>query len=819
MKEKSIRINAVLNVAKQLCSLVFPLITLPYVSRVLLAENYGRYSFSNSIIGYLSLIAGLGISSYAVREGARIRDNRERIEEFSGEIFSINVLSTLCAYVLLILIILLPSFREYSALMAVQGIGLGLSTIGADWINSIYEDYIYITVRYIVFQVLSVALLFLFVRDADDYVIYALVHVVSSAGANLLNVFHVRTYVRLHFSFSRKLVRHLKPILILFANSVALTVYINSDVTVLGLFKGDGAVGIYSVAAKIYLAVKGLMNAAVFVVAPRLSFYLGHKEKERMNVLLNKVAHSLLVFLIPSVTGLFVLSYPVIAVIGGMSYVLGTWALRLLCIAMFFAVSGCFYACAILTPMGLEKYYLRATMIGALINIGCNLVLIPFFSYNGAALTTAVSEMVVCLILRKYARQLVELRISRRTWITVLSGSVWIFFICYLAVCYISNTAACIAVSVGIGVLGYMMLLLIAKDKLVTGLMDSYVRKIFGKRRHPCKGYVIYPYAGEVQNHAGSKFPADVVNICRSIGFLPLELGEYGKHKMKRMKGIFQILCMRPHRSVIYIEQGLVGMYWLSVIDRIKRAKLYAIIEDLNSVRYTGDTKLPFEQVKRLNSCKGIVSQNKRMSDLLKMNGVTVHIVEMTALDFLCSDNDKRHSIRKRTNSICYGGNLSWEQSGFIYELRQLKYLNFNIYGINLPRKFVEHNVHYKGSFSAEKCIIMLQGSWGLVWQGTTLNGDNDNRSAYYKYVCPHKFSMYMLSGLPVIVKSDSAMADFVREHNCGICVSTLYELEQEIKNVSDESYALYAKNALEVGNEMRQGKFLKTALEKFFPV
>lgn len=201
------------------------------------------------------------------------------------------------------------------------------------------------------------------------------------------------------------------------------------------------------------------------------------------------------------------------------------------------------------------------------------------------------------------------------------------------------------------------------------------------------------------------------------------------------------------------------------------------------------------------------------------MNGVTVHIVEMTALDFLCSDNDKRHSIRKRTNSICYGGNLSWEQSGFIYELRQLKYLNFNIYGINLPRKFVEHNVHYKGSFSAEKCIIMLQGSWGLVWQGTTLNGDNDNRSAYYKYVCPHKFSMYMLSGLPVIVKSDSAMADFVREHNCGICVSTLYELEQEIKNVSDESYALYAKNALEVGNEMRQGKFLKTALEKFFPV
>ena len=104
--KKSLKLNAVLNIIKQLCAVVFPLITIPYVSRVLKADSYGKVSFGNSIVSYFALLAALGINDYAVREGAKIREDKEKIKKFVNEIFSINVMSTISSYVLLFVLLL-----------------------------------------------------------------------------------------------------------------------------------------------------------------------------------------------------------------------------------------------------------------------------------------------------------------------------------------------------------------------------------------------------------------------------------------------------------------------------------------------------------------------------------------------------------------------------------------------------------------------------------------------------------------------------------------------------------------------------------------
>lgn len=109
MKNKSLKINAILNFIKQLCSVIFPLITIPYVSRILQSENYGKYNFGNSIISYFSLIAALGVSTYAVREGAKYRDDKEKITKFSREVFTINIISTIIAYIMLLIVLIIPS--------------------------------------------------------------------------------------------------------------------------------------------------------------------------------------------------------------------------------------------------------------------------------------------------------------------------------------------------------------------------------------------------------------------------------------------------------------------------------------------------------------------------------------------------------------------------------------------------------------------------------------------------------------------------------------------------------------------------------------
>ena len=167
---KSIAKNALYSGIRTVCSMVFPLITYPYAARVLLQDNLGKVSFAQSIVSYFALIAALGVSTYAVREGAGYRENREKIDEFGSQIFTINMVSTVIAYGLLLLLTLVwPWLQGYLALIAVQSVSIIGTTIGVDWVYNIYEDYGYITARTIVVQVISAVLLFVLVHQPNDY--------------------------------------------------------------------------------------------------------------------------------------------------------------------------------------------------------------------------------------------------------------------------------------------------------------------------------------------------------------------------------------------------------------------------------------------------------------------------------------------------------------------------------------------------------------------------------------------------------------------------------------------------------------------------
>ena len=133
MKRKSLKVNAALNVIKQLCMIVFPMITFPYASRVLGTFHYGKINFGSSIISYIMLIAGLGVSKYAIREGARVKDDRKRLDELCDEVFSINIISTIAAYtVLLFLMLFWKKLDGYKALLMIQGLAVLFTTIGTD---------------------------------------------------------------------------------------------------------------------------------------------------------------------------------------------------------------------------------------------------------------------------------------------------------------------------------------------------------------------------------------------------------------------------------------------------------------------------------------------------------------------------------------------------------------------------------------------------------------------------------------------------------------------------------------------------------------
>ena len=205
MKNKSLGLNAILNSFQGILNIIFPFITFPYVSRVLSVSGMGKYNFSSSIISYFLLIAGLGINTFAVREGAKLRDNREEISKFASKVLTINLISTLISYILLfVLLFVVTRLHEYSIAILLFSIQIVLTTIGVDWLYVIFEEYAYITVRNIIFKLISIVLLFMLVRHSDDYVNYVIVTVIASTGSYIMNFIYARRFcdLRLNFGFN-----------------------------------------------------------------------------------------------------------------------------------------------------------------------------------------------------------------------------------------------------------------------------------------------------------------------------------------------------------------------------------------------------------------------------------------------------------------------------------------------------------------------------------------------------------------------------------------------------------------------------------------
>lgn len=472
MKNKSLKVNAFLNSLRSLSSVIFPLITFPYVSRVLSVSGIGKYNFSNSIFSYFLLISALGISTYAIREGAKYRDNKLEMDQFVDEIFTINVFSATIAYILLfICLIVFVRLHSYLACILIYSIQIAFSVVSFDWLFTIYEDFLYITVRSIIFQLISILLLFIFVRHKNDYLNYAAITVFSAVGSNILNFYRARQINQIKLVFHFNLKKHMIPILILFAANVANLIYVNSDVTLLGLMKSNYVVGIYSISSRVYTIIKSLLSAMLLVTVPRLAMLYGKKEFIKYKNLISRLTNMLILLTIPSMFGLIMLSKQVILIIAGKHFLRSTMSLKILTLAYIFAILAWVLSDCVLIPAKREKKVLYSMTISAVLNIILNLILIPHFAENGAAASTVLAEASMLITNYTYSRDLVkDVFISKEigiTFLTSLIGSIGIVIVC-LIVSYLFHSLIIITVlSVLLSVVSYVLILAIFKNQYI----------------------------------------------------------------------------------------------------------------------------------------------------------------------------------------------------------------------------------------------------------------------------------------------------------------------------------------------------------------
>lgn len=480
MKNKSLTKNAILNGIRNGLNLLFPLITFPYVSRVLQVEKLGEYNFANSVISYFVLLAGLGISSYAVREGAKLREDKDEFNFFTSSVFTINVLSTVISYICLFgCLWILESLHKYSMLILVFSIQIIFITIGVEWVYSIYEEYLYITLRGILFKILSIIFLFIFVKTEEDVIAYAGITMFASVGSNLLNFINLKRYCKLSLVDLKLCYVHLKPILTLFASSVAVMIYVYSDTTMLGLMKGDYEVGIYSVSTKIYTIMKSMLSSVIIVSIPRVSLYYGTNQTQKFNNTVQKIYDTLMVLVIPIVLGIFILSERIVVFISGKEYLRSISSLRILSIALIFCISGWIFNQCILLPSGKEKIILKATAYSAGLNIGLNFILIPYMSENATAFTTVVSEAVMMIICVHYGSKISEVKVLNRNILTSVFACIVMTSVCVILNKFFSEifNIQVIIVIVLISAIVYGVLLLLMKNEILWDIVRKIMRR------------------------------------------------------------------------------------------------------------------------------------------------------------------------------------------------------------------------------------------------------------------------------------------------------------------------------------------------------
>ena len=474
MAQPSVKKNTFSNIIKTLSTIVFPLITFPYSSRVLGAESIGKVNFGSSIVSYFSLIATLGITAYAVRECSKIKSDKEKLSETASEIVSINLCTTLISYLILFVCLLLfPKFHDYRLLIGIQSSTIILGVLGADWLNTTMEDFKYITIRTFAFQLISLILLFTFVHKPEDYLNYALISVLSSSGSNILNIFYRRRYCKVRFTIKMNWKRHFLPIMSLFAMLLSQSILNHLDTTMIGFLKDDTEVGIYTTAVKVINIVTQVTVSITWVLMPKITLAFSQKDYETINNILKYALEFTTVVGIPSIVGLNFMSKEIILTIAGDEYVSSSGCLMVLTISMFFGFISNIYGNLILLASSREKRFTFACILSAVINAVTNLFFIPFLGALGASITTAISSAIIAIIVMVGTEREISFG---NLWETIkgpLLGGVLIAVVCFIVKQLINSIMIRLLIGVAVSGLCYCIMLLLTKNKLAISTLKS----------------------------------------------------------------------------------------------------------------------------------------------------------------------------------------------------------------------------------------------------------------------------------------------------------------------------------------------------------
>ena len=478
VKQKSLTINMIMNVILTMSSLIFPLITFPYVSRIVGVEGIGKVTFATSVITYFSMFAQLGIPTYGIRACAKVRDDKEKLSKTVHEIFMINIITCIISYIAFgIVLTIVPKFASDKILFLVISSTILLNTLGIEWLFKALEHYTYITIRSIIFKFIALIAMFLFIHSKEDYVLYGAVSILAASASNVLNFLYLPKLIHIKPIGNYNLFQHMKMILVFFALSVATTIYTNLDNVMLGFMTNDIEVGYYTASVKVKGILVSVVTAVSTVLLPRASYYVDKGFIKELYDIAKKAMSFVMLIAIPFVVYFTIYAKECILLLSGDKFMGAVAPMQIIMPTLLFIGITNILGIQIMVPLGKERQVLYSTICGAIADLILNIIFIPQYGAIGAAIGTLVAEFVVLIYQVIVMKNAIKEVFSGTKYLVVFISTVVAAIFCIWVKQLEVGVFIALLISATVFLVTYVIGLLLGKESLIIDVLKPYLKK------------------------------------------------------------------------------------------------------------------------------------------------------------------------------------------------------------------------------------------------------------------------------------------------------------------------------------------------------
>lgn len=474
--KNSLAKNYIFNLVYQLLTVITPIITTPYVSRILGATNIGIYGYTFSIVTYFVLFGSLGIAMYGQREIAYVQNDKNKQTKIFWELVLIRLFTNTIA--LVIFYFFFCRNGDYSTYYLILIFELVANAVDVSWYFMGIEDFGKPVIRNIIVKLLGLVCIFIFVKERNDLWKYLLIYSLSDFLGNITLWFYVPKAVSLipfkNLSFSL----HFRPIMSLFIPQIATQVYTVLDKTMVGNITGDMTeVGYYDNAQKIVKALLCIVTAMSSVMSSRIASTFAEGNKENMKEYLNQSIRLVWMIAVPFSFGIIAISAVFVPWYFGegyepVRYLMCATTPILLAIGLS-NITGIQY----LIQVGEQRIYTFSVVVGAFINMLFNFILINQIGTLGAVFSTVLAEYSILFIQLYFVHKDFSVRNFLKPSVKYLISGIVMFAIVYTLSKMMVFSTISIGILIIVGVISYMGMLLLLKDQFFIGVCKKILKK------------------------------------------------------------------------------------------------------------------------------------------------------------------------------------------------------------------------------------------------------------------------------------------------------------------------------------------------------